>query len=153
MGTPRINTILDAFYARLGTISIANGYKTDVAETTYHSRVSQEVTQRPTIGLHKGAVTYKHEHGDEVYCECLVYIVGHIEADTPAARVAAVEALIDDVIAAVYTDYTWNAEGIDVKLRQSADSLGEPEASANHALIAEFTVEFAVHWQRTTEAS
>jgi hypothetical protein len=153
MGTPRINTILDAFYARLGTISIANGYKTDVAETTYFSREFDNVQQRPTIGLHKGPVTYKQEHGDVVYCECLVYVVGHIESDTPSGRVAAVEALIDDVIAAVYTDYTWDAEGIDVKLRSDATTLGEPEVSQNHSLVASFSLEFAVHWDRTTGAS
>jgi len=154
MGTPNSTSIVNYLVTQLGTITVAGGYKTTVAEVTRYGRNPDEAPRRPSLDVHKGPVDYTYVHGNQLRCTMAVHVFGHVYGDTEAARLIAVENLLDDCIAALFSDPTCSSEAIDLTIRRSEDNVSDlPSLRTNQGLGADLVIELQVRWDRTTSLS
>jgi len=153
MGTPNATTIVNDLVTQLGTISVDNGYNTDVAEVTRTVKTWDEATTRPSIGVGKGRVQYEHGHGGYLRCSMMVTIVGHVLGSTEAARLTALENMLDDIVAALFADHTRSGSAVKTTLIFSDDDNGVAHSVPHYGAGSSLQIELRVTWDRTTGAS
>lgn len=152
MGTPARTNILLEVEAALNTISVAGGYNTDVTtvETMLRGRDDVQPGERPYLAFGPGKDTPQNFCFNEIRVEMPIYIVGIIAEANWTTRSAKLNLLIDDVIAAMFTDPTLNSNAVDLSLVSADTDEADPDAGETGGTII---LEFKVVYYRTTSAS
>lgn len=153
MATPNSTGIINDLITALEAITTAGGYKTDVEKVTRTVKTWDEATQRPEIGVGKGAVQYRYEYANCIRCTMRVTLGAHILAADAETRLTAVENILDDIIAAVHDDYTRSGNAIKTTIVNSEDDLGVGHAVTHQGYGASLAVELQIEWTRTTGSS
>lgn len=153
MATPAAKLIFDDLVTALEGITVANGYKTNVLSVLFHSEMPEDATARPTIGVHRMPVQYSYDYPGVLRCTAPVTLFGHVDGATEAARFAAIENLLDDMIAAVHADPTRGGNAIDTIVTQSDDDTGEGGLRYSQGLGASVALQLQVRWDRVTSSS
>lgn len=158
MGTPREQTIVDAIETVFGTISIANGYKSDVTTVEQVIRDWQQVPGglRPWLGINAGEDAGKPQSFEDVWMTMRVGIGGHVQGDTKALAVIATINLKDDVWAAMYSDPTFGDTAVDATYVSHRDDRADPDCAiggASKGYGGTFYQFWDIEYERTTGSS
>lgn len=164
MGTPARTSILADIAATLATITVANGYKSTVAQVDRYLRDYDDVdaSDKPWLGFFPGPERAEHRFGGCITMTLPVTIVGHVSvASTGAetvdqtARTVALSNLQDDVIAALSADIRRGGNAIETRLSGIASQTDEgvPEHESDAGGSASIQLTFEVVYDRTTGSS
>ena len=151
MGTPRRTNILLDVKATLDTIIVANGYKTATVTVEQYVRPYEDVpqAQRPYIGFATGMEIPEHRPFGGMHWTIPVVVVGYVYASDWTARSAAINNLVDDVIAALETDTTRGGYAISTSIKGLETNESDPDSQGDGYLI----MDFEIAYERTTSAS
>lgn len=151
---PNKLAILQDMVATLGTISVANGYRTDVRRVEHGIRLWDEVqaNQRPYLGVAPISWRYGNEMNGVYDVELIVKIAGSVNADPGLEVAQLLDALEDDVIGALHVDVTRGANALDPARRNATSTImrsGESdEADPKRRAHGTFLLEAVVKFQR-----
>tara|TARA_R100000808_G_scaffold14529_1_gene34233 strand:- start:6438 stop:6908 length:471 start_codon:yes stop_codon:yes gene_type:complete len=152
MATPVRELILDNINTVLNTISIANGYKTDVT-TVERALVSWGdigSAQMPWVGfapIGQSSVEYKPNH--LLHVRLPVTVVGHVSVRSGAAKTEALAALEDDVIAVINADTTRGGNAIRTNWQGTQTDEGNTSSDDHRGGSGTLVMAFEILYQRT----
>lgn len=152
MATPVRELILDNINTVLNTISIANGYKTDVTtvERTLVSWGDIGSAQMPWVGfapIGQSSVEYKPNH--LLHVRLPVTVVGHVSVRSGAAKTEALAALEDDVIAVINADTTRGGNAIRTNWQGTQTDEGNTSSDDHRGGSGTLVIAFEILYQRT----
>lgn len=151
MATPARSLILADLITILRTITIANGFKTDVRVVDGFALSRDDVSkvERPRIGVVAGRESYEMQPSDTVRTTLTVRLACVITASSQVARSDVFSDLIDDIWAAVGVDITRNGNAIDTRLVDSETDESDPD----HENDGEMVVSLQIIYFRTQGAT
>ena len=151
MGTPRRRSILSNIGTTLNTISVANGYKTNVAtvEAVGKSWGDMGTGEKPWVGYAPGRETLEYFPFNDIKVALSVTLICHISASTQAARSSQLNDLLDDVIAVLSVDTTRGGAAISTTVNTVETDEGSPDANGYGSMLITLTVSYL----RTTSSS
>tara|TARA_R100000664_G_C2750390_1_gene137684 strand:- start:948 stop:1418 length:471 start_codon:yes stop_codon:yes gene_type:complete len=156
MATPVRELILDNVYTVLGTISIANGYKTDVT-TVARSLVSWGdigASQMPWIGFAPiGQTTVEYKPNHLLHVRMPVTVVGHVSVMSGEAKTQALAKLEDDIIAVINADTTRGGNAIRTNWQGTQTDEGNPDSDDHRGGSGTLVMAFDVLYQRTVNST
>jgi len=131
MASPPRQLILDNVKTVFETISIANGYKTNVALVEKVIRDWQDVGpgDRPWIGFMPQLQLFEQYSFANLRVTLPILIAAHVMADTEALADTAITDIEDDIIAALGLDTTRGGNATFTKLVSQQDDLGDPDST------------------------
>jgi len=155
MGTPKRTLILLNLRTALKTVSVANGYKTDVVEFSDGIKPPCDVpeAERPYIGWALGVDTQNHDAFDSLVWKIPILIAGYVwitDIDDWEARSAAINNFMDDLIAVTNEDPSWGDYAIGTWQSRIETNETEGECAKNDGLCF---VEMEIEYERTVASS
>jgi hypothetical protein len=143
MATPARTSILLNVETTLGLIAPAT-YKTtvDTVEHVIKARDRVKEGQLPYVGFGAGRETIVHQSFDSLVVTMPLTVVGYITASTWALRSAAINDLIDDIIAVMGVDPRRGASAIDTRLLGDETDEVDPDAGVRGMCIVDFEIEY-----------
>src|SRR5688572_13079789 len=108
MPTPNRESIITNVVTTLQGITVAGGFKTDVVQVERVAKNWADVGNgaRPWLGVLVGKERYTHQPFGEMDVFLTVHIIGHVASTSDEDRSTKLNALMDDVIAALQADTT-----------------------------------------------
>lgn len=152
MATPARTSILLDIKSTLEGITVANGYNFDVANVEPWLRPAKDVPagERPYLGFGLDLESYEHQSFDYMFIKVPWLVVGYLPPyDSWTEMSAAVNLLIDDIIAAVMADDTLGGTCIGTLCLRSETSEADPQWQEGGWCF----VDFETRYERTTSAS
>jgi len=158
MGTPARTNILLEIKTALESITVANGYNSEVVtvEPVLRSRDDVLNGERPYLGFGPGVEPLEHFCTKDIRVEMPVTIVGYLyEPSDWTTRSAALNLLIDDMIAALQDDRTLNSNAISLYIVNAQTDEADPDAGASAGDPSGGTIvmNIKVIYERTINAS
>lgn len=156
MTTPARELILDNVNAVLATISIANGYKTDV-ETVARTLVSWSdigAAQMPWVGfapINQSSVEYKPNQLLKVRMP--VTVVGHVNVLAGELKTQALAKLEDDIIAVVNLDTTRGGNAIRTNWQGTQTDEGSTDSDDHRGGSGTLVMSFEVLYERSVSST
>lgn len=156
MATPVRELILSNISTVLATISVANGYKTNVT-TVSRSLVSWGdigASQMPWLGfapVGQSTAGYKPNHLLDVRLP--VTIVGHVSSQAGAPKSQALSKLEDDIIAVINADTTRGGNAIRTNWQGTQTDEGNPDSDDHRGGSGTLVMAFEVMYQRSVNSS
>lgn len=131
------NAILANLVTVLSAIDGTGSYSLtmDTVERLAKSADGVKPGQKPWAGIVHMQTVAKSEHGSQFMCTMDVRIIVHVDAATNSARGAAVDNIIDDVLLAVYTDPTRDANASTTQVLNWETDEGDPDAQKATAVV------------------
>lgn len=132
MATPARTNILLELKSALEAITVANGYKTEVTAVSpmlVSREEARDIGIPPVICFGSARDVPVHEAFQDMRVEMEVAILGYVEESDWTTRSAAINNLIDDIIAAVSSDATLNSNAIMVTFTEFASDEADPDAT------------------------
>lgn len=144
MTTPVRLMILDNIGATLGAISIANGFRTDVAKVQAIARGYADVKtgERPFLGYVPESETTEYQPFHYLRCVLTVRVVGHVSGVTQSDRAIKLNGLIDDLLRALSKDPTRGGNAISSKVSLVQTDEGDPDAHGDGSLLLTVAVTY-----------
>lgn len=134
MGTPARTNILLEIKSALEAITVTNGFNTEVAtvEPIIRSRDDVLDGERPYLGFGAGREEIEHLCFQDMRVVMPVTIVGYLDEPTSwTARSAALNLLIDDVLAKLSSDPTLNSNAVSIYFDGQETDEPDPDAGAS----------------------
>jgi hypothetical protein len=158
MTATRRQAILDDIATTLATITVANGYRTtvDTVERVLRQWDDIKPGARPWLGFGpnpEAPDVVVHSPSNRLDVRMEVLIAGCVEAESGAARTAAVSDLVDDVIGALYADIRRDGNAISTMMIDLASDEIHPDSHVHDGGTAYFVSRWAIQYYRTTEVS
>jgi len=128
-GTPARTRILLDLKSRFEAITIANGYKTDVTkvEPVLRSRDDVKLGERPYIGFGFDKTIYEHHMGNVLKATVPWTVVGYVSDRSWTAASAAINKLLDDIIAKIFQDETFGGLAIQTVIVDDLTDEADPD--------------------------
>lgn len=146
---PRKLAILQDLVAALGTISIANGYRTDVETVEHGIRLWDEIKrdERPYLGVAALSWRYGNEMNGVYDVELVVKIAASVNGREGLEIATALDALEDDVIGALHIDVTrggtpGSRNAIKTVMRMGESDEADPRERRHGTMLLEAVVEY-----------
>jgi len=156
MATPVRELILDNIYTVLNTISIANGYKTDVTsvERTLVPWGDIGAAQMPWVGfapIGQSSVEYKPNHLLQVRLP--VTIVGHVSVVAGELKTQALAKIEDDIIAVINADTTRDGNAIRTNWQGTQTDEGNTDSDDHRGGSGTLVMAFDILYQRSVNST
>lgn len=156
MATPARQLILDNIATVLATISVANGYKTNVVtvERTLKSWGDVGVALMPWVGyapIGQARPTYKPNGLIDVRLP--VTIVGHVNTLSGSAKTEALAKFNDDLIAVLNLDTTRDGNAIRTNWQGTQTDEGNTSSDDHRGGSGTLVMQFEILYQRTVEST
>jgi hypothetical protein len=152
MADPSYNLILQNILTTLSGISIADGYKTDVA-TVYGSvedwEAAHETGVFPWLGVMSGLVRSEYQPGQMMRVAMTVSIVAHVMAGTLPEKITLIGNLQDDIIAAMHQDITRGGNAVMTTLTDQQDDSGDSGSMDDRGGSSSAVLTFEIVYFRT----
>lgn len=158
MGTPARTNILLEIKSALEAITVANGFNTDVAtvEPIIRSRDDVNTGERPYLGFGAGTEDAEHFCFQDMKITMPVTIVGYLDEPSDwTTRSAALNLLIDDIIAKLSEDPSLNSNAISLYFVDWQTDEPDPDAGASAGAPGGGTivVRIKIPYERTINAT
>ena len=133
MGTPNRTSILLNVKTTLEGITVIGGYNTTVLTAEPYLRGREEVKpgEMPYLGFGFDPESYEHHPSSKMRVKVPLTIVGYTQTRGWAARSAALNLLLDDVIKAMFTDTTRGGYAIMTTLRETQTDEHDPDVDSH----------------------
>lgn len=152
MSTALRRAALSDLVTTLGTISVANGYATNVTEVAMRAFEWETVYaeyELPVIGVVPGRVTYDYRaNGGVIIAVQAVSLEFCVAAATQAQAWDRGDALIDDIIGAIHVDPTRGGNALHTQIRSAETDAGNPDIMDSRGGTAAGIVELEITLHR-----
>ena len=144
MGTPARKSILDNVSTVLQTVSVSNGYKTNVQNVEPVGKNFGDMGSgaKPWIGYYPDSETFSYFPGNEIEVSLTVGLICHIAGASQSARSSALNDLLDDIIAVLSLDTTRGGKAIATTVTQAQTDEGSPDANGFGSMLITCVVKY-----------
>lgn len=158
MADTKRQAILDNVATTLAAITVANGYRTTITQVERVIREWSDVKagNRPWLGFGpnpEAPESVIHAPSNRLDHELEIIIAGVVEAESGAAKTAAMSDLIDDLIKALYTDIRRGGNAISTMLLDLATDEIHPDTHNSDGGTAYLLSHWTVRYYRTNEGT
>jgi len=136
-------------------ITVVGGFNTTVTTVEPYLRSREEVKpgEMPYLGFGFDPDPYEHYPSSKMRVKTPLTVVGYVQTRGWAARSAALNLLIDDVIAAMFADITRGGYAIMTTLRETQTDECDPDVDSHGEGKGMCYVSFDVVYERNITAS
>lgn len=157
MGTPARTNILLELKSLLETITVANGYNTEVtavSPTLISRDEARNIGTPPVICFGAGRDVVTHEAFQDMRVEMEVAVMGYLEESDWTTRSSKLNLLIDDIIAAIGSDPKLNSNAISTYITEYTTDESDPDATTGKpAGGGTCIIMLRIPYERTVNAS
>jgi len=156
MATPSRELILDNISSVLGSISIAGGYKTNVATVTRYLASWGEIGAplMPWLGFAPvGQSVPEYKPNGMINVRIPFTIVGHVNSVSGATKTEELAALEDDIIAVINADTTRDGNAIRTNWTGTQTDEGNPDSDDHRGGSGTLVMMFEILYQRSATST
>lgn len=143
MATPTRRLVLQNIKTALETISIGNGYKTnvDTVEALGKSWAGVKPGEKPWLGIVPQRESLKFEYSN-IRVVLSVLIIGHVAGSTQDDRSSKLNDLLDDIIASINTDTTRDNNAISTTISTVETDEGAPDGDGDGSMVVTLNIAY-----------
>lgn len=155
MATPNERLLLDNVLTTLQTISVTNGYKTnvDAVELKYRTWVSKGEVGATVIGIVPMDAVWTPQAFGHYRVRLNIMLACHVQASSDSERYDRLQDLIDDVVAALNVDINRGGTAICTVITAVRTDMGDPDTIDVTGGSGVAAIQFFCDYDRTDQLS